>query len=207
MAVTITKTHHLVLNGWAIARADRIDVAAIKCRFPEMVADDPMGLHIGACDSTRNRRPVIGLAKATETGIIIVAVLPFQHRPIDGAAIKSGRRARLQPAHRQAHCPQRLAQIAGLRSDPATRLAGRSDVHHAAKEGTGGEHDSRRAQPALGSVNTDDAILFDDQALNGGGNDGERRQLGEYLGHGGAIQGAINLRARAVHGRALRPIQ
>ena len=124
MAVAIAKAHHLVLNGRAIAWADRINVAAIKRRFAKVVADGSMRLRIGPGHGTGNRRPTVSLAKATEPWVVRITALPFQHRPIDAAAIKPRRRTGFQPTYWQAQGPQRLAQIAGLCADPATRFAG-----------------------------------------------------------------------------------
>ncbi len=81
-------------------------------------------------------------------------------------------------------------------------------VDQAAQEGAGGEHD--RARPEAAAVGRDDAgggALFDDEVLDRGL---DHLQVGRGADgglHGGLVELAVGLGARALHGRALGAVE
>ena len=62
MAAAILEAHHLVFDGWAIARADALDLARIHRRAMDIRRDNRMRLGGGIGDvarDLRNRDPII----------------------------------------------------------------------------------------------------------------------------------------------------
>src|SRR5690606_15350105 len=108
----VGKTHHLVLDRRAIARADTLDLAAVHRRAVQRASDDLVGAFAGVGDPAR---PLFGMliaaAEETEDRARVVAGLYLQPREIDGAAVDARRRAGLQPVRTQ----RQLAQAPGQR--------------------------------------------------------------------------------------------
>ena len=50
VALLILKTHHFILNGGAVARADALDVSAVERRTVQIIQNDLVGLGVGVSD-------------------------------------------------------------------------------------------------------------------------------------------------------------
>src|SRR5258708_2082483 len=100
----------LVFDAGAVTRANALDLPGIHRRAMHVFADDAMRFRGGESDIARHLllRDLF-CAEAERRGIGI-AGLGFESRPVDGAAVETRRRARLQAAAAQTQQLERLAQ-------------------------------------------------------------------------------------------------
>ena len=147
MAVTVGKAMNLVLDGRAIARPPRVNRASEQWRAMKVGADDIMRRRVGAGDGAGQLRVRASPAHRGHAPHLSIRGLLFQPRPVDGAAIQTGRRAGLQPGHRQ-------IGIAQLRREALRRSLADAPTGHplfaakqrAAKKGAGAQHHGAGAQ-------------------------------------------------------------
>src|ERR1051326_5616763 len=110
MAILIGKFDDLIFDGRAVARSNRLYLPAIHGRAVEVFADNLMCPVARISDIAGDLR-LRDLAGMKREGCgIIIAGLTFKTRKVDGAAIETGRRARLQTRHVKTEPTDRLAE-------------------------------------------------------------------------------------------------
>ncbi len=133
MRLLFGKPHHLVFDRRAIPRADAFDLAAVHGGAMEIFANDCVGFAVGMRDSAGNlRRGDRGRQKREQHGLL-VAGLPLQLVPGDGAPVKARRRSCLQSAQIDAEVEKTCRQAIG-----------RSLTHAAAAEASRSRYGSCR---------------------------------------------------------------
>ncbi len=208
--VPVGEAHDLVFDRRAIARAGAFDLPGIERRAVEIVADQIMARRGGAGDMTRHLGRGDGAGQRRERFRRVVAGLRREALPIDGPAVQAGRRAGLQPAEMKAKPGQGLRQSKGGRlADPAGRRGGRADMDEPAQEGPGGQ-DDRPAGDLLtrrGDHPGDAPFAIEKQVLDASRFDAQVILLRQQPLHGLAVETAVGLGARPLHGGPLGTVQ
>ena len=214
MARLVGEAHDLVLDRRAIARPGAFDLAGIQRCAVDIGGDDVMGRRAGIGDvagDLRRRNPV---GQGRERHRRIVAGLDFERRPVDGFAVEPRRRAGLEPPERETAGAEGFRQTAGRRlADPPGRNLLLADMDKPVEKRTGGQHDAGRAddRPVRehhpGDMAAAAARCFDHQILHPAGADSEIRLVREHVLHGAAVELAVGLGARPLHGRPLAAVE
>ena len=210
MSGPVREAHHLVLDGGAIARPRAPDPSGIDGRFAE----------IGAHQRVRFRRRRGHMADRLRHGYAVGhggerrrrVVTPLLLKPVEGdaAPVEARRRAGLEAAHRQAEPLQPAGEADGRRvAHPAGRPRFPADMDHAAQESAGGQHDGPRSKrlPARQRHARDPPLPVQNEVLHRAR---AQRQAGLLLQQGlyrAAVEPAVRLGARPLHGRALAAVE
>ena len=211
VAVLAGEAHHLILDGWAVARADTLDHAAVQRAALDVVQNDLVGLRVRVGDPAFHL-VVHGCIGQKAEGLqfaVRVAGLAFQLGKINAAAVHPGRGAGLKPAQRQTGGFQAVGQ--GVGGVHAVRAGGIPCIAHknfAAEVRTGGKHH------ALGGVF---AVQLGDNALHMtvfhfqrhylSLMDGQTRGLFQRVLHVFVVAAAVGLHPQCVHGGAFALVQ
>ena len=144
----VGETHHLVLDRWAIARADALDLTTVKRRTIKPATDDLMralarmrdpAAHLGRMVRTRSHK--------REQRCGIVARLLFEPRVVDRAAIDAWRRAGLQTIHRNGQFAHALGEALCRRvACTPTGMICHANMDLAGQESPCGQDDCRRVE-------------------------------------------------------------
>src|SRR5438045_539275 len=135
MPLALRETHDLVLDRWAIARADAGDLPRIHRRAAKIGANDGMrrrGRHRDVADDLRRLDAVGNERERRRRG---VAGLHIEAGPVDRAAVEPRRRPGLEAPERKAVTGERLRQAERrLFADPARRDLLVADMNEAIEE-------------------------------------------------------------------------
>ena len=113
MLQLLWKADDLVFNRRAIARPGRLNLPGIHGRAMHILANDGECFGRGKGDVATDLRARNGLSSKAEGRWFCVAGLFVELRPIDGAAIDTRRRSRLEAAIAQAQTLQGFAEEDG----------------------------------------------------------------------------------------------
>ena len=140
---------------------------------------------------------------------ILVRRLHFQRRPVDGAAVEARRRAGLEPAELEARARHRRRKAhGGLFVHAAGDDLLLADMDQTAQEGSGRQNDGAAGQPpAVGKDDGRDPAVVEFEVLDLGLDDVQQILLGNRLLHGGGVELAVGLGARAANGGALAAVE
>src|SRR6185437_13657517 len=108
----VRKLDDLVLDRWAIAGANRLNLAAIHGRAVHVFADDAMRFRRSPRNVARHLRIMVcdpPSAKA-EGGGIGIAGLNLEFGPVDGSAIEAGRGSGFETAASETQILERFAE-------------------------------------------------------------------------------------------------
>ena len=210
-AGAVGEAHHLVLDGRAVARADAADLAGVHRRAGEVGADDGVGRLGGRGDPAVDLRVGDPLGQERERHRRVVAGLHLQARPVDRAAVEARRRAGLEPAEPQTRAP------AGARERP---LAGGSPWRPAGVFSSPRWIRPRRkvpvvsttapariARPSAGDDARPRAPFSTIRSSTAALDHLEVRRRPDRGLHGRAVELAVGLGARALHGRPLGAVE
>src|SRR3954468_10125030 len=108
----VGKLDDLIFDRRAIARSDRLNLAAVHGRAMNVFADDAVSFGGGPGDVARHLGVVVRhlLSTETEWRRISIARLNLKLGPVDAAAVEAGRSAGLQAASAQAEIFQSFAE-------------------------------------------------------------------------------------------------
>src|SRR5437762_8893501 len=106
MTVAGREAHHLVFNGWAIARSDAFDLTRIDRRAGEILPDDGMGSRCGGRDVAGDLPRCDLPGEEREWHGRVIAMLDVKAGPIHGSPVEARRRPRLEPPHGEAKAPE-----------------------------------------------------------------------------------------------------
>ena len=139
----------------------------------------------------------------------VIAMLDLEAVPADGAAVEAGRGAGLEPAHAEPEPVEPGRQTEGRRLvHAAGRDLGLADMDQPVQEGAGGQHHGAGGEAAaVGGDDAGDAAVVDDQVLDRGLDHFEARGGLDRRLHGLAVELAVGLGARALHGGALAAVE
>ena len=210
MAVAAGESHHLVLDGRAIARPGALDPPRIERRAIEIVADQRMSGRRGGGDGAVDLGQGDGLGHQRQGDRRDVAGLALEARPIDAVAAQTRRRAGLQPAHGETAVIQGFRQSQhGVIAGPSGRPGLQAEMDDAAQEGPGGEHHTSGVDDlAAGRDHPGDrAAAIAPQVFDRRGADLEILLLRQGGLHGPAVELAVGLGARPAHRRPLGAVQ
>ncbi len=149
------------------------------------------------------------LAEEGEWNRRFVARLRFQPRIVDGAAVEPSGRAGLEPAHAKTQRIKALAEPdRGRFANAPRRNARLAHVDHALQEGARGDDHGAAAKFAPARCDhTGDRAIFHDQVFDRLRDDFKAGLRGQSLLHMPAIELAVGLGARSLHGRPLGAVQ
>ena len=209
MGFLVSEPHDLVLDRRAITRTDPLDMPPIHCRAIEIVADDLVGLFVGMRNSAGNLADLRPLRQEGKHHRIVISRLAVEDIPVDRLPVQPGRRSGFQTSKGQAELRNAFRQqVRGLVTHPSTWALLVTDMDDAMQEGACGQHN--RASRDRGTIlqpNTCNAPI-DHHQIGGlafkNAQVGQRRQL---CLHGKAIELAVRLGPRPLHGRPLAAIE
>ena len=209
MAFAVGKADDLVLDRGAVARTASGNRAGIDGGPVRVVAHDGMSRRGRAGDVAgdlrrRDRRGERGKRLGR-----IVAGLNLERAPVDARAIEARRRPGLQPAEREAGRVHAAGERDRRRvAEPAGRRPLIAEMDHAAQERAGREDERAAGEPApVGEFERRDPAVAALEPARFRLDDGETWRGRDQPLHRPAIQPAVDLRARALHGRALAPVE
>ena len=164
----------------------------------------------GAGDAALDLRVRDPLGQRRERLRRLVAGLHLQARPVDGAAVEPRRRAGLQPAERKPKPLERRDKPSRRRlADPAGRRLLLADMDQAAQERAGGQNHRAGARirghrpagrPSRGRFRAIRSSASPSITVRFGG-------FADRRLHGGGVELAVGLGARAAHRRTLAAVE
>ena len=131
----------LVLDGWAVPRADSPDDARVQGGAGKPRTDRLVGRRIGVRQETGDLLATYLLGIKGERNRLGIPVLAGRLREIDGFPVEPRRGAGLEAAHREPQPPQRVRKAHGGEFPrPPGGVAHQPHVDQPLEEGPGGEH-------------------------------------------------------------------
>ncbi len=109
VGIAFGELHHLVLDGWAVARPAALDAPRVERRVVQIRADDAVRLRVRVREPARHLLDLENLAPMRERHRRLVAALPLERVPVDRVAVEPGRRAGLEPSALEAQLGEALA--------------------------------------------------------------------------------------------------
>lgn len=208
MPVALAKAHDLVLDRRAVARPAAFDLARIHWRAVDIGPDEVVRRR-GRAGNGAFDLPVGDAVRHHGKGLRrIVAGLHLQRPPIDGTAIETRRRPRLEPTKRKSGPLKGAGETErrGL-ADAAGGNLPLADMDRAAQESARGQHHSSSSEGAAIRKPNASHLAFAREVIDLTFDHRQIWREPNSLLHRFRIKLAVSLRPRATNGRPLAAVE
>ena len=147
VARLIGETHHLILDGWAVARTNPFNHTGEHRRTAEVLANDVVGVLVGVGHPAGELILKVGAVRRREAEVVrrLVARLLFSLCKINRVTVHAWWRPRLETAQLEAEMFQVLGQLDAWQGVVgATTVHELADDNFAATASTGGQNNGPR---------------------------------------------------------------
>jgi hypothetical protein len=201
---------HLVLDRWAITRADALDHAREHWGAIEAAADDLVGSLV-RMRNPAGELPRVHFTSAHERkdGLRLVARLLLHDTQVDGSRIQARGRSGLKPADGQTDVTQAMREAHGRRlAGPPRLVVAQPDMDLPGEKGTGRHHyrSSTKPHAALRSK-ADGAVALEEHVFDGLLKQLQVRLIFQPATNGLTVENAVRLGARSANRGTLRGVE